>query len=173
MEANNMTKLISLTLALSLSFVALAESTEFSDYRKTKVIHDSGGRTTIDYIKEVEFEEPEIEQRVFPVKTPEMTVGKVEADEGVNANLMVAVRPLFIIGYDRTSLQWLVENKDWLIEKGAVGYIANVDNAEQVEHLFRLVDNKVYMMPMNTSELAKQLNIRHYPFYMDKEGVMR
>ncbi len=105
--------------------------------------------------------------------TKELSVGRVEEDEAANIRYGAAVRPLFIIGYDAVSVEWLQSNAEILKERNAVGYVANVETEEQLAHLNSILDNQVLLLAMNASDIANKLEIRHYPFYMDRDGIQR
>lgn len=109
----------------------------------------------------------------FPVVTTSMTVGKVTPDEAKDIKYQVAMRPMFIVGYDPVSINWLKSNQALLSEKKAIGLVVNVENREQMEVLQKIVGSDVMMQPTPGDRLAEHLKIKHYPFYMDNQGVMR
>jgi integrating conjugative element protein (TIGR03765 family) len=109
----------------------------------------------------------------YPILTRSMTVGPVGADEGRDINFKFATRPMFIVGYDPVSLNWLKSNKHHLAEKKAIGLVVNVQSADQMEQLMLAVERKVLLQPTQGDSLAKSLKIKHYPFYMDGSGVLR
>jgi integrating conjugative element protein (TIGR03765 family) len=82
-------------------------------------------------------------------------------------------RPLFIVGYDPVSIQWLTDNRDFLASNNAVGLVVSVETIAQMNELKRIVGDGVTLQPTPGDRLAQHMGIRHYPFYMDSEGVMR
>lgn len=108
----------------------------------------------------------------YPITTKSMTVGRVTESEA-NINYSLSPKPMFIIGYDVVSINWLKENRDFLADKSAVGFVINVDNDEQMRELDKIAGADIVMQPMSGEGMARNLNIRHYPFYMDSNGVLR
>jgi integrating conjugative element protein (TIGR03765 family) len=82
-------------------------------------------------------------------------------------------RPLFIIGYDPVSIQWLSNNREFLASNNAVGLVVSVQTVEQMNELQRIAGKGITMQPSPGDRLAEHMRIRHYPFYMDSHGVMR
>ncbi len=142
----------------------------------TKIIYDGGGRTTQNYISKIAYTGGNVKPstfNTFPIVTKEMSVGPLGEHEGRDAKFVAAARPLFIVGYDQVSVDWLRSNAQLLIERDAIGYVVNVENKIQMDYLSNLLGNKIMLLPMNMSEMSEQLNIQHYPFYMDSQGVLR
>ena len=170
MEKYNLIRVITALFLLVASGAASSNS-----LHKTRVIHDGYGKPTDSYISKVKIGGGGSLKRKskFPVVTKELSVGRVEHDEAANIRYGAAVRPLFIIGYDAVSVEWLQSNAEILKERNAVGYVANVETEEQLAHLNSIIDNKVLLLAMNASDIANKLEIRHYPFYMDRDGIQR
>jgi len=151
----------------------------------TRVIEDRGGEPINKYIpsnkdsvqrmKEVykQRSSTRLVNAHFPVVSKTLSVGPVGEEEAKDIKYQVASRPLFIIGYDPVSIKWLKENKDLLAEKSAIGMVVNNQTPEQMEELQSIVGSKVMMQPTPGDRLAEHLKIRHYPFYLDNQGVMR
>ncbi len=179
METFNLTKIIVVVGIVSLANLVSADTHEAEKHetglKKTRVIHNGQGKPTTAYISKIKIGRSgnALNKSKFPVVTKELSVGRVGEEEATNARYEAAVRPLFIIGYDATSVEWLQSNAEILKEKNAVGYVANVETEEQLSHLNAILDNKVLLLAMNASDIANKLNIKHYPFYMDRNGILR
>lgn len=170
--------------ALLVNF-AIASGTQSSSWVKTEVIEDRGGQPIDSYLPGNKKSEERMKKRFhdrlstklvnahFPVVTTSMTVGKVTPDEAKDIKYQVAMRPMFIVGYDPVSINWLKSNQALLSEKKAIGLVVNVENREQMEVLQKIVGGDVMMQPTPGDRLAEHLKIKHYPFYMDNQGVMR
>ncbi|MBT0725997.1 integrating conjugative element protein [Rosenbergiella australiborealis] len=105
---------------------------------------------------------------MFPISTPEMTPGTVE-----NRPLQLpGIGVLFLIGDDEQSRYWLAENAQALIARHAAGMIVSVDSASAVESLRDLAPG-VPMAPASGSELARRLQLRHYPVLITDTGLSR
>lgn len=109
----------------------------------------------------------------FPVVTNLMTVGTVTDEEAAHIKEQFVERPLFIIGFDDVSINWLQANQNYLAGKRAVGLVVNIETKNQMVLLRQLAGNEIVLTAIPGNEMARALNIRHYPFYMDEDGVMR
>ncbi|ELS6998745.1 integrating conjugative element protein [Salmonella enterica] len=105
---------------------------------------------------------------MFPINTPEMTPGTVE-DRPLQ---LPGIGALFLIGDDEQSRYWLAENAQALIARHAAGMIVSVDSASAVESLRNLAPG-VPMAPASGSELARRLQLRHYPVLITDTGLSR
>ncbi len=150
-----------------------------------EVISDKGGESTSKYLRHSEDSTHRQKGRFtkrlskklihahFPVISKSMKVGRVTDSEARNIQYQVATQPMFIVGYDATSKKWLMENKTLLQRKNAIGLVVNVSNLAQMDELQEIVGNTVILQPTPGDRLAEHLNIKHYPFYLDNQGVMR
>ncbi|KDY80305.1 integrating conjugative element, PFL_4695 family domain protein [Escherichia coli 2-474-04_S1_C1] len=105
---------------------------------------------------------------MFPISTPEMTPGTVE-DRPMQ---LPGIGALFLIGDDEQSRYWLGGNAQALIARHAAGMIVSVDSASAVESLRDLAPG-VPMAPASGSELARRLQLRHYPVLITDTGLSR
>ena len=142
---------------------------------KTVVIKDQGGQSIQSYLpsKKSSPKYGSKKRSIFPVNTPNMSPGKVNEDEANQINYRMSPRPMFIIGYDPVSINWLKANRNFLENKRAIGLVVNVANQQQMQELQDIVGAKIMMQPTSGERLSEHLNIKHYPFYMDQDGVMR
>lgn len=175
--------LCSLNLMVNESFADTKVTT--TPWAKTEVIEDRGGQPIDSYLPGNKKSKERMKKRFhdrlstklvnahFPVVTTSMSVGKVEADEAQDIKYQVAMRPMFIIGYDPVSISWLKSNQALLSEKKAIGMVVNVKTKEQMDALQKIVGPDVMMQPTPGDRLSEHLKIKHYPFYMDNQGVMR
>ncbi len=87
--------------------------------KTTNIIYDGGGRTTQNHTSKIVYSGGNVKPSTFnpfPIVTKEMSVGPLGEHEGRDAKFIAAVRPLFIIGYDQVSVDWLRSNAQLLIE---------------------------------------------------------
>ncbi|GKW29476.1 integrating conjugative element protein [Pectobacterium brasiliense] len=106
------------------------------------------------------------EEAMLPVLTPELTVG-IEAPRTLN---LPGIGALFLIGDDPASRSWLQMNAAKLSQMQAVGLIVNVMDMAAVQSLRSLVPG-VQMAPASGSELARRLQLRHYPSLITATSV--
>ena len=72
----------------------------------------------------------------LPVTTPSMKPGKVQPRSvAALQGKMAGARPLFLIGADQWSLQWLQQNQARLAELHAVGMVVDVDAESDLNDL--------------------------------------
>ena len=167
-----------LTIGMLMAFtfnVSAGSAAKYSQkymLHNTVVIEDRGGQSVAPYMPHQESKVNSRPSR-FPIITSSLTVGRVTAGEATEVPFQMVSRPLFIVGYDPVSIDWLKKNKSLLIEKRAMGLVVNVANRGQMQELNALVDNKVLLQPTSGTSISKNLNIKHYPFYMSNKGVMR
>ncbi|MCP4063883.1 integrating conjugative element protein [Marinobacter adhaerens] len=109
----------------------------------------------------------------LPVSSPSLTVGRVGPQEAAGIRYDMLSRPMFIIGYDTVSINWLKQNRRFLKEKRAIGLVVNVATVEEMNHLQSVAGEGVLLQATNGEQMAKAIKLRHYPFFVDKNGVMR
>jgi integrating conjugative element protein (TIGR03765 family) len=108
----------------------------------------------------------------LPVTTPSMTPGEVQA-RSVPAlqGKMAGARPLFLIGADRWSMQWLQQNQARLAELHAVGMVVDVD-AESDLNILRQTAGQIQLIPASGEAIANELGLQHYPVLIAPPGVI-
>ena len=110
---------------------------------------------------------------LYPVQTDLMSVGVISEAEGRDIPSYLISQPIFIVGYDRASANWLINNVDILEQNQAVGLVVNVDTPEQMRELLRITEHRLMLQPVNGNRLAQSLKLYHYPAYIDQDGVLR
>lgn len=102
----------------------------------------------------------------LPVNTPELTPGTVTS-RSLNLPGMPAV---FVIGDDDLSRQWLTQRGGDLKRLNATGFVVNVTSLARLKDLqSRLPDNE--MVPVSGSDLARRLQLTHYPLIITEKGL--
>ena len=105
----------------------------------------------------------------LPIKTPEMSPGRV-TPRAINQPYMT--RPLFLIGTDRLSQQWLIQNRIKLSELNAAGMIIQADTTEELQAIARISNGyNLQIMPASATDIAHQLDLKHYPVLIWKNGI--
>jgi len=187
MDKNIILTTLGVAIALSSSSL-LAENSKhtYSKYNKNMVvIEDRGGQPIDQYIPTnndvmVQMNNARLDRKntsmlnaMFPVVSKSLTVGRVSKEEAADLKYEMTSKPMFIIGYDAVSINWLKANKKLLTDKGAIGLVVNIETKEQMNKLQEIAGKDVVMQPTPGDSLAEHLKIKHYPFYMDNEGVLR
>ncbi|MEN4605580.1 integrating conjugative element protein [Pantoea agglomerans] len=106
------------------------------------------------------------EAAMLPVITPELTPGNVTP----RTLQLPGIGALFIIGDDSYSRQWLKQNARQLAAKNAVGLIVNVESMASLEALRDLAPG-LQLAPSSGSELARRLQLSHYPVLITDSGL--
>lgn len=132
------------------------------------VVEDRGGVSALPYYQGLN-PEPVMEQRQapvpeprlaqgFPVRSQRLTPGSVQG-RALNAP---GLQPLFLIGDDELSRQWLASRGETLQRLGAVGLVVNVANAERLAVISRWTGG-LAVSPVVGDDLAARLGLAHYP----------
>lgn len=96
----------------------------------------------------------------FPVRTPGLTAG---AFTPVTVSLpQMADRPIFIIGSDAVSRNWLARHQSRLAQINAIGILAQAEGPEDFNAMKALAGN-LPLAAINAQELAQILGLSHYP----------
>jgi len=109
---------------------------------------------------------PYSEADLLPVRSTLLTPGVVER----RVIQAPGLRPLFLIGDDERSHQWLGQRGDLLRELGAIGLVVNVDSPVALDELRRSAQGLI-LSPVSADDLAGRLGIRHYPVLITATGI--
>ena len=183
METNMKLMLILILLFPLHVFSSVQDGKKVSRYNTT-VIADHGGVSISEYIPVIDneerrkklFEERSSKKLVnghFPVRSDQLTVGRLSAEQAAGIKYQMISQPLFIIGYDKVSINWLKANRGHLTKNKAIGLVVNVESSIQMDELQQIVGTKIRLQPTPGNDIATHLKISNYPFYMDRDGVMR
>ncbi|EPJ2774968.1 integrating conjugative element protein [Klebsiella pneumoniae] len=106
------------------------------------------------------------EAAMLPVITPELSPGNVTP----RALQLSGIGALFIIGDDSYSRQWLQQSAQQLSARNAAGLVVNVGSLESLESLRGLAPG-LQLAPSSGSELARRLQLTHYPLLITDSGL--
>jgi integrating conjugative element protein (TIGR03765 family) len=95
----------------------------------------------------------------LPVYTSALTPGTVNSKK-INHPLLD--RPFFIVGADRLSHHWLIENREQLKTLHAIGIVVNVQTEQQLSDLEDSAGG-MRLNPIKGGKMARQLSLNHYP----------
>ncbi|WP_416777258.1 integrating conjugative element protein [Xenorhabdus budapestensis] len=141
-------------------------------HAELNVIADLGGKDASPFYESINAQphpfSPEVagEAAMLPVNTPELTPGKV-----VNRSLQLpGIGALFLIGDDADSRRWLSQHAARLAQLHAVGLVVNVSEMAGLQSLRALAPD-VLLSPASGSELARRLQLRHYPVLITETAL--
>jgi integrating conjugative element protein (TIGR03765 family) len=78
-------------------------------------------------------------------------------------------RPLFLVGADQVSKDWLAEKREQLVRIGAVGLLVEAKDRQEVEAVLKIAEG-LRLVPASADSFATQLGLTHYPILLSKEG---
>lgn len=142
------------------------------------IIYDSGDTLPIDEYQTAIQDERDSQKPVFmagdnsflprfPLTTPSMTPGIIDSRSISLPYLQV---PLFIIGNDAFSLQWLTQRRAELVRLKAVGMLMEVSSLGELKSIRQLASG-LSLYPASGSDIAAQLKLKHYPVLISSQGV--
>ena len=102
----------------------------------------------------------------LPITTPSMQPGNVKVQP---KSLRYLQRPLFLIGSDDMSREWLIAKREQLIDIGAVGLLIEAQTLEQINEITALAEG-LRLVPASAENFAGQLGLSYYPVLLSKEG---
>lgn len=161
----------------AMTFIAFMLVYSSSVFAQPEVIADFGGRVT-DFPKKNQIKQKLLANRSlsenivlpkasshFPIRS-DLTVGVVES---VKHSYQV-ITPMFIVGVDSLSIEWLVTNKAHLKAIGAKGIVTNVPSQEAMDFIkARAPELTLNALPID--DIASLYGISHYPVLIDKEDI--
>ena len=133
-----------------------------------KVIGDFGGESAVRFYEALQPDESMVqaypnsvpstltEADILPVISHRMTPGQIQP---VRMNLP-GMLPIFLIGTDNLSKNWLHANYNYLKKIGAMGLVVSVKTTNELSELRQLAP-----------DLASRLNLAHYPALLTSEGL--
>ena len=102
----------------------------------------------------------------LPITTPSMQPGKATVTPKA---LRYLQRPLFLVGADQVSKDWLAEKREQLVRIGAVGLLVEAKDRQEVEAVLKIAEG-LRLVPASAESFATQLGLTHYPILLSKEG---
>lgn len=160
-------KFLAACLCIFLSPWAAAELAVIYDSGHTKPtgIHLKEQRIQLSEVPPPEIGEISFTQ--YPVTATKLSVGPVEPQA---VKLPPTFQPVFIVGSDEISQQWLQINQDRLYALRAVGILTQVANAADLKALKQQFPKLVFM-PMSTDAIAQYLPTKHYPVLITRDRI--
>ena len=123
------------------------------------------GEKTVKPLPDIRLQKPG-QFSAFPV-TSQLTLGVVQSRTLSASGL---VQPIFMIGYDKTSAQWLSERYSVLKNLNALGLVVNVPTAQAMAELQTIVPD-LLLQPISGDDLADSIGVKHYPILITKTSI--
>ena len=104
----------------------------------------------------------------LPIQSKLLTPGRVKTRKWQRQAFMGT--SIALIGYDKASVKWLKLKKKQLQAQGTVIMMVNVRTELQFKKIQAFLPNN-QILAMSGDDVARQLNIRHYPVLITSKGV--
>lgn len=108
--------------------------------------------------------------RLLPIRTPELTPGPLTPRALVLPNGATIPRPLFLVGADSRSRQWLAQHRTKLLEIGAVGMLVQAESLEEIRAIADLAQG-LAILPASASDIARHLQLDRLPVLISSRGI--
>jgi integrating conjugative element protein (TIGR03765 family) len=102
----------------------------------------------------------------YTEQSKNLTPGKVKSQ---TVNIKNLHQPIFIIGSDEKSLNWLDKYHSQLKKINAIGFIVNLKNPDEYKKISGKY--KLPLFPINGDALADKFNIHHYPVLISQHRI--
>lgn len=106
------------------------------------------------------------EDAMLPMRSTRLSPGPVAS----GAMQAPGLTPLFIVGDDELSRQWLVRRASALQQMNAVGLVVNVSSQQRLNALRELVPGLLFT-PVNGDDMAQRLGLKHYPVLITATAI--
>ncbi|ANF71386.1 integrating conjugative element protein [[Haemophilus] ducreyi] len=155
-----------------LSLISLQTNAEL------RVIADLGGESAVRFYEALQPDSSMVtanpnaipatltEADILPIVSHKLTPGHIQP---VSMNL-TGIQPIFLIGADNTSAQWLQDNYQQLTAMQATGLVVNVKTVDELTTLRRLAP-ALTILPTPGDDLAERLQLKHYPALLTESGL--
>ena len=108
--------------------------------------------------------------RLLPIRTPALTLGPVTPRPLSLPNGATLPRPLFLIGADPQSRQWLEMHRERLAEIHAVGMLVNAESVADLEGIAAIARG-LPILPASATDIAETLGLNHIPVLISRRGI--
>jgi integrating conjugative element protein (TIGR03765 family) len=106
----------------------------------------------------------------FPIRSAHLTLGVVERHEHNASHLRNLPTPIFLIGTDSDSQQWLEQQRAKLLELQAVGYVVDAETLADYQAVCQRNPN-LTLIPASADDFAALLGLTHYPAVITQTEV--
>lgn len=108
--------------------------------------------------------------RLLPIRTPGLTPGRVTPRPLSLPNGATLPRPLFLIGAEPQSRQWLEMHRKRLAEIHAVGMLVNAESVADLEAIAAIARG-LPILPASATDIAETLGLNHIPVLISRRGI--
>ncbi len=105
---------------------------------------------------------------VLPVRSARLSPGAVQP----RALRLPGMTPLFLVGQDTASLEWLSRHAQALQDLGANGLAVEVDDAQALRRIQTAAPG-LNIWPVSGDDIAERLELDHYPLLITTTGLQQ
>ncbi len=105
----------------------------------------------------------------FPIITKAMTPGALIANKQAPISFM---QPIFILGTDELSKQWLQQKHAQLQASHAIGFLIQAQNQAEVDEMKQLAAG-LLLITASGDIFARKLKLEHYPVLLTRAGIVQ
>ncbi|MBF8668205.1 integrating conjugative element protein [Pseudomonas putida] len=105
---------------------------------------------------------------VLPVRSARLSPGIVQP----RALSLPSMTPLFLVGQDAVSLEWLSRHAQALQDLGANGLAVEVDDARALRRI-QTAAPRLNIWPVSGDDIAERLELDHYPLLITPTGLQQ
>ncbi|MDH2184699.1 integrating conjugative element protein [Pseudomonas sp. GD03651] len=105
---------------------------------------------------------------VLPVRSARLSPGVVQP----RALSLPGMTPLFLVGQDNTSMEWLSRHAQALQDLGANGLAVEVDDAQALRRIQTAAPG-LNIWPVSGDDIAERLELEHYPVLITPTGLVQ
>lgn len=102
-----------------------------------------------------------------PIRSQTLTPQRVASKDAYFPNLMT---PLFVVGADPVSLAWLKQWREALLKVGAVGWVVQAENAEELRAIAE-AGAGLRFMAMSGDALTDVFGVNGYPVLISQRAI--
>lgn len=113
-------------------------------------------------------ESKDILRKLFPIRSEQLKPLKLVSRKQAN-DIQFLKSPIFVIGADRYSLDWLRVNKAELLRFGAVGVVAEAPTMDSFLNM-QAMSSPLELLPTGADALAEELKVPAYPILITSSG---
>ncbi|TYG35647.1 integrating conjugative element protein [Lonepinella koalarum] len=152
-----------------------------TSHAELTVIADLGGESAIHFYEGIQPEHDEnavphpnalpaqiTEADMLPVVSHLLSPGIVQP----RALKLMGMQPIFLVGADPISAQWLTHNAIKLVNLNATGLVVNVKTLDELNQLRAIVPD-LTLLPASADDLAERIHLSHYPVLMTATGLLQ
>ncbi len=104
---------------------------------------------------------------IYPIHSTKLTPGKIIAQMPLYLNLK---QPIFLVGNDDFSYQWLAKNAVQLQKIHAIGFLVEAQSEQDYQQIKNLIGD-IPLIPLSADAFAVAWHLNHYPVLISSHEI--